>query len=99
MSSDRGSKRVDTRPYRYAGESLEFDYVECTLGSGTTLSLGDTIELDLTDEDEEWETSELTVSISVSKSTLERVFPASPLTTVHWSSWDTARRTTTGSRA
>lgn len=77
MSIGRGSKRIDTYPYRYGGESLEMDYVEYKLDGGSTHSIGDTLELDLTDETS-WETVSLKTSITVSKDTLEKVFPSSP---------------------
>lgn len=77
MSSNQGSKRIDTYPYKYGGESLGFEYTEYQLDSQQPRSLNDTLELDLSEEDS-WTTGQLTVSLSVSKDTLDRVFPRTP---------------------
>lgn len=81
MTRTHGSKRRDAFPYRYAGEELEFEYVAYELDDGTTESLGDTIHVDLTADDDEtnpWDTAMVTVRVTVSDDTLDYVFPSSP---------------------
>lgn len=77
MSRTEGSTRIDTAPYRYAGEGLGFDFVTYEIDGGGTESLGDTLGLDLSDEDP-WGTASLTVDVTVSKQTLEETFPSTP---------------------
>lgn len=77
MSRDQGSQRVDAVPYQYAGETLDFEYTAVELDGGPKRSIGDTIDLDISDEGT-WETGTLTVNVTVPRSTLQRVFPSGP---------------------
>ena len=76
MSTNSGHKRVDAYPYRYAGEVLRFDFVEVELNTGASQSIGDTLSIDLASQ-ETWATGELTVEVSVTQHSLNRVFPSS----------------------
>ena len=76
MSTNSGHKRVDAYPYRYAGEVLGFDFVKYDLNTRASQSLGDTLSLNLASE-ETWATGKLTVEMSVTQHSLNRVFHSS----------------------
>jgi len=77
VSSDTGVKQVDAYPYRHGGECLGFEIVGYDLDDGTSESLGDTVEVDLS-EGSDWQTGTLAVRMTVQKQTLKRVFPSPP---------------------
>ena len=76
MNGESGNRRIDIYPYKYAGESLDFEIVKYDLDDGDETEVEDPLHLDL--RGEVWSDTSVTIKLEVTDETLSKVFPSDP---------------------